>query len=241
MTRIMYDSVSQFSIPSDATMVAGYVDGKYAWSTQDWALRSHLTVVRIAVFASTNNGNVLDAERGDATNSEAVDWTMMRRTMGVIPAIYTAEENWDALKQEFVSRGVAQPYYWVAKWQESPDPKNPPSIPSGAIALQFMNTPGWDMSVVSTFWPGVDSPILEIPVWPGRYLEFTEPPMSGHDVMEWQGKMRQRGWVISVDGIYGPQSKSMCEEFQSEKHLAVDGIVGPITWNATWTFPVTKP
>lgn len=59
------------------------------------------------------------------------------------------------------------------------------------------------------------------------------------DVRTWQSKMRSRGWAIDVDQIYGSGSERVCRQFQSEKRLAVDGKVGPQTWNATWSAPVT--
>jgi len=76
------------------------------------------------------------------------------------------------------------------------------------------------------------------PPWPGRYLQYP-PVMSGADVHQWQGQMSHRGWTISVDGAYGPQSKDVCTSFQREKGLAVDGVVGPQTWSAAWTAPIT--
>jgi len=69
-------------------------------------------------------------------------------------------------------------------------------------------------------------------------------PANGHnytcgDVQVWQAQMSGRGWTIGVDGIYGPQSDNVCRQFQAEKGLSVDGMVGPQTWNATWTAPIT--
>jgi peptidoglycan hydrolase-like protein with peptidoglycan-binding domain len=58
-------------------------------------------------------------------------------------------------------------------------------------------------------------------------------------IAEWQSRMAQRGWHLSTDGMFGPESWSMCRQFQAEKGLHVDGLVGPITWSATWTSPVT--
>lgn len=42
--------------------------------------------------------------------------------------------------------------------------------------------------------------------------------------------MKQRGWSIEVDGLFGPQSDRIARLFQLEKGLIVDGIVGPRTW-----------
>jgi hypothetical protein len=69
-------------------------------------------------------------------------------------------------------------------------------------------------------------------------------PAYGHnhavpDVRTWQQKMQDRGWPIAVDQIYGPHSDQTCREFQQEKGLKVDGLVGPQTWSATWTAPIT--
>ncbi|WP_446220011.1 peptidoglycan-binding protein [Micromonospora sp. IBHARD004] len=76
------------------------------------------------------------------------------------------------------------------------------------------------------------------PAWPGRYL--TQPPtMAGDDVTAWQQQMKRRGWRIGVDGRYGDDSEKVCRQFQTDKRLTVDGIVGPETWRATWTAPIT--
>ena len=37
---------------------------------------------------------------------------------------------------------------------------------------------------------------------------------------------------ISVDGVFGPQLEAAVKSFQEGSGLVVDGIVGPVTWNA---------
>lgn len=59
------------------------------------------------------------------------------------------------------------------------------------------------------------------------------------DLKTWQQRMKDRGWVITVDGLYGPNTQSITEQFQAQKGLAVDGLIGTNTWSAAWTTPVT--
>lgn len=51
--------------------------------------------------------------------------------------------------------------------------------------------------------------------------------------------MRDRGWAIDVDGLYGDQTNRIARAFQGEKGLLVDGLIGGDTWSAAWTAPVT--
>ncbi|GAA4191842.1 hypothetical protein GCM10022252_32280 [Streptosporangium oxazolinicum] len=76
------------------------------------------------------------------------------------------------------------------------------------------------------------------PSFPGRTLK--QPPvMKGEDVRTWQRRMRDRGWAIDVDGLYGPGSSEVCRKFQKEKDLPVTGAVDRATWDAAWQEPVT--
>lgn len=59
------------------------------------------------------------------------------------------------------------------------------------------------------------------------------------DLKVWQKRMAARGWVIAVDGFYGPQTEAVCKAFQAEKHLTVDGLIGPATWTAAFDLPIT--
>jgi hypothetical protein len=78
------------------------------------------------------------------------------------------------------------------------------------------------------------------PPYPGRALTAAMVGEARADVRAWQQRMRDRGWPISVDGRFGPQSAAIARAFEVEKGLTVDdGIVGPQVWNAAWTLPVT--
>jgi putative peptidoglycan binding protein len=77
------------------------------------------------------------------------------------------------------------------------------------------------------------------PKWPGRFLKVTTPSMQGEDVERWQKRMDKRGWDIPTGGTYDRPTGAVCEKFQREKDLGVDGVVGRETWRAAWTEPIT--
>lgn len=54
-----------------------------------------------------------------------------------------------------------------------------------------------------------------------------------------QQRLKDRGWRISVDGRYGPDTRDVVRKFQHEKRLRVDGGVGAQTWAALWEAPIT--
>ena len=73
----------------------------------------------------------------------------------------------------------------------------------------------------------------------------------GHtrDLARWQQQMKDRGWDIVVDGLYGPgkgttptgNTADIALPFQKEKGLYPDALIGPATWKAAWEAPVTPP
>ena len=73
---------------------------------------------------------------------------------------------------------------------------------------------------------------LAAPPYPGHVLKYFADASLTYDpdVKQWQQRMKDRGWNIDVDGFYGQQSENITRQFQQEKGLTVDGIVGPDTW-----------
>ncbi|TCU48351.1 N-acetylmuramoyl-L-alanine amidase [Curtobacterium sp. PhB146] len=62
------------------------------------------------------------------------------------------------------------------------------------------------------------------------------------DLRTFQRQMIARGWTFpryGADGLYGDELRDNVLAFQREKGLEVDGLVGPATWRAAWTEPVT--
>ncbi|MFB4267062.1 peptidoglycan-binding protein [Nonomuraea sp. GTA35] len=76
--------------------------------------------------------------------------------------------------------------------------------------------------------------------------EYRPPPLDiGDDrpelVKKWQQQLRNRGWHIEVDGIYGKESRRLCANFEMEHGLTSNGDVDKATWDATWEAGSTKP
>jgi hypothetical protein len=87
--------------------------------------------------------------------------------------------------------------------------------------------------------PAVNVPPAGSPAYPGHELRFA-PHTQDAAVKTWQARMKIRGWDIDVDGFFGPVTRNVIRKFQDEKHLGTDGILGPKTWNAAWSSPVTR-
>lgn len=71
----------------------------------------------------------------------------------------------------------------------------------------------------------------------GRHRTDTDAMRAG--LRAWQQRMRDRGWTVTSDGYYGSQTRSVAIAFQREKGLVADGLIGPATWSAAWTAPIT--
>jgi len=60
---------------------------------------------------------------------------------------------------------------------------------------------------------------------------------SHHPVQTLQHLLRARGHAVTVDGDFGPKTEAAVRGFQDAlavdiPAVAVDGIVGPVTWRA---------
>jgi len=112
----------------------------------------------------------------------------------------------------------------------------------------------WDTANVADFGqfkPAPPPPRLAVPAFPypsGDYLGLAAADTHCHSgfypadqphVRTWQQQMAHRGWVVPVTGWFDATCDRACRLFQGEKQLAADGRVGPVTWGAAFTLPVT--
>lgn len=74
------------------------------------------------------------------------------------------------------------------------------------------------------------------PSWPKGTPSFVESdsPKYSPLVQIWQARMKQIGEKITADGRYGHGSAGTCRIIQRNKHLVVDGELGPKTLAASW-------
>lgn len=159
----MYDGINAdaATIARDfpnAAMVAGYVNGAYAWSTADWNRFPHATHVRITITASADTGDVLDVEAGDASPSQTAGWIRMRKAAGYHrPTIYCSRSTIPAVRVGTGSYVLGTDYdIWVADWTGSAHQVTAPGpgVSATCSATQYKNTASYDVSAVyDRGWP----------------------------------------------------------------------------------------
>lgn len=54
----------------------------------------------------------------------------------------------------------------------------------------------------------------------------------GSSVRYLQSLLRNQGYRIDIDGVFGPQTQDRVERFQRSRFISSDGVVGPETWAA---------
>ena len=54
---------------------------------------------------------------------------------------------------------------------------------------------------------------------------------KGHQVALCQRMLLEKGYSVSVDADFGPNTLSIVKDFQKDHSLKADGIVGQKTWN----------
>lgn len=59
------------------------------------------------------------------------------------------------------------------------------------------------------------------------------------DLKRWQEQMKKRGWSLDADGLYGPTTAKVARQFQKERGLPVDSLIGAATWRAAFESPIT--
>lgn len=208
-----------------------------------------------------NKGEIPLADIEEGAGNQAGRWATWRKVI----QDGTGFDPWDYSGSFFARDHGLEPVQWVAAYQ-SAEPAPAHALWQFTDAFQV---PGVGVSDCSVYHGSMDQlaalayggtvtpppspqpPPSGAPAFPypaADYLGLTSPDPHCHsgavaadrpNVRDWQAQMAHRGWTITADGLYGTQSDGVCRAFQAEKHLAVDGKVGPATWAASWNAPVT--
>jgi hypothetical protein len=157
----MYDSVSPGKIPANAQMVAGYVDGKYKWSQDDWNRFPHAVHVTITALGGNTKADVVDCEAGDTTPASAAAWVRARKAEGYNrPTIYCSLSAVKDVRKATGNLLLNKDYdIWIADYDNSPR-----GVYGGTAAKQYKNTASYDVSAVYD------------DKWPHRSITVAKPP-----------------------------------------------------------------
>lgn len=129
-----------------------------------------------------------------------------------------------------------QQFFTLIKANQTGTIVHPPVVPVGApktskdVKPPVPTTPPIFPLPVGYFFGPQDGPPQSV----SGYFSHHGPT----DLVLWQTRMHARGFDIACDGYYGPKTAEITKQFQTNKHLKVDGRIGQQTWAAAWTTPV---
>ena len=202
MTSTLWDSTTPSQIPTTAPMVAGYIDGAFAWSAADWHRLEASQHVTISVFGN-QGARVLDVENMDATATQAARWAQVELDAGRRPTLYSSISTWtDEIQPALAAIGEfpAALDWWCA------NPTGTPHLYPGSVATQYawnaLNQTGGlnvDLSMTNGTWPGRIGPDAPSPTTPPApvkptFVGIAHSPTGGY-------------WAAQSDGgvfTYGP-------------------------------------
>ena len=189
---VMYDSANPAQIPTSAPIVAGYMDGLYAWKAADWHRLASSVQLTITVFGAPGV-RIADCESGDLTPGQAAAWARRELDAGRRPTIYSDRSTWPQIVQalSLLGESGAAVDWWAA------DPTGTPHLVPGSVATQY----AWN-SLGQTGGLNVDMSITN-GVWPGRIVPVTTKPNRVGTALAPKGGY----WIAAADGgvfSYGP-------------------------------------
>jgi peptidoglycan hydrolase-like protein with peptidoglycan-binding domain len=248
----MYDSETPAAIPSDAEIVAGYVDGQ--WPDYDELVTLFPNARHVSITVSgMSTALVGDCEKGDMSPAGLAIWVKAEIGAGRRPTLYYSKDNAGAVSAALLAEGLALTAvdYWVADWTGEAH------LLPGTVATQWAS-PGtgsggnYDISETVEAWPpaSVEPAPEPSPVPPPspEPAPAPPPPPSGGfmpptvkrgdlsaSVKSAQALLNLHA-PLSIDGDFGPATETAAENFQKVFELVVDGIVGPQTWTTLCTF-----
>ena len=138
------------------------------------------------------------------------------------------------------------------KLGQQPPPPTWPTVKKGASgervrSIQYLLRQAGDTTAVDgAFGPGTETDVREFQTAKGltvdgvvgpqtwaRLVVVSKQGASGEAVKAIQRQLNNNhGISTTVDGAFGPGTTTSVRTFQTRRSLVVDGVVGPITWQA---------
>ena len=160
-----WDSTTPGSILTVAPIVAGYIDGRFAWSAGDWLRLGASYHVPVTV-EGTPGARACDIETGDLTPTQGAAWAVAEIAARRRPTLYCNKSTWAAVVGALHARGVSSSSvdFWIA------DPTGVPHVVPGSAVTQYAwnqlgQTGGLnvDLSATNGVWPGSIVPVSNRP------------------------------------------------------------------------------
>ncbi len=185
----------------------------------------------LPLFIDSEWSNNKHTGRADSLSREdrtAITLAFMKRVgeLGFIPGVY-ASESW--YTEHLIYDALRQYYIWVADYGRN----------TGEI-VSVISLPKYDLFQFTSNRrvPGIQNPI-DCSVYPNE-LPNPEPhperTITNMPILR-KGSIGKavKIWQIIVDaqpdGMFGDVTLQKTKQFQKDKKIEVDGVVGPISWN----------
>ena len=147
------------------------------------------------------------------------------------PASQISEQAW-------ISAYVNERKNWLAN---NPNSALHPTVYRMDAFLQLISGGKWDLPLPLTVRGVVITDELLSATAPLRVsaaapseatLQLQTPPMQGDQVRALQQALTNAGVPVTLDGTFGTSTDAAVRQFQQQKGLTVDGVVGPATRSA---------
>ena len=237
---LMFDSTNYDAIPEWAAVVGYYIDGSFVPKPGQIERFKNARLVSITVTGHPA-ARVADVEAGDLTPASGARWAANEIQAGRRPTLYFSESNTDAVTAELGALGISRSAvdYWIADWTGQPH------IVPGSVATQYANPPSsggdYDTSMTVDGWPEHINPVPPAPVQELTFMPTSLPVLSiGPLKTGWTANLQVllngHGHALSVDGVFGPQTRAAVIAVQELNQIPADGVVGPQTWGIVLSY-----
>lgn len=189
--RIMYDGITPSTLPPDGDIYASYINGHWPNYFQLSTLFPGKLYVSITVDP-TVPADVYDCEPGNGTPADVPGWVTLARAAGYTPTVYCNYSTWGAVQAACFS--ITPPMYWIASYDGDP------TLYPGTVAKQYASYPGYDISSVVDYWPGIDKPLTKDDDTMQQLIQYVGPSSRNHDAIYLSDNMTQR-WITDQTAL----------------------------------------